>query len=211
MNVNNLFYAAEEILNLDAVNHIAVNEQGVLGFITKVKSVNDVKVYLGFELGKLADWVSLNPTVLKEKISFRSGIEMCHHLQQQFEDDDNEMPFANMSVEIGSAVDSNNPVMWTKMELNEDEKEFMENFIKKVLPNSTQNPITLSDILFSGNAETNPTNNPNQKNFFSNLDNFRIRGESSNPNEDPDDEDGSEHESEDNDTPYDDDEHYPRQ
>jgi len=134
--IQNLFVASEDQIDPGlAVNRLAVNEEGVVGFITKVKKIKNVLVFVGFEISNIKEWISLSPIVLNTKLEFRSILEICHIL----EDRELESPIKNIGISVSTPTSiSNFPgpldfTQWSKVDLSIEDKENFKNFMQKFL------------------------------------------------------------------------------
>ena len=58
------YYLAGELTDELVKHKLAINEEGILGVILNVKQLGPTKVYVGFELNEMEEWVSLIPSVL---------------------------------------------------------------------------------------------------------------------------------------------------
>jgi len=127
-----------------ALHKLAINEEGVLGFITKVKELNGTLVFVGFEVGKIGEWVSLTPLILNSKIGFRSALEICHVL----EDHRNDSVAKNIEISVSPPMPMNgfpgpwDPTSWNKIEISDNDKESFQNFMQKFLfpESNSKNP-----------------------------------------------------------------------
>lgn len=59
----------------ECVNRLAVNEDGVLGFITSVKTVGSTTVFIGFDMKDSRDWAAIDPFILADQPSFESLVD----------------------------------------------------------------------------------------------------------------------------------------
>ena len=67
---------ASEMPDIQAcVNRLAVNEDGVLGFITSVKTVGKTTIFIGFDMKESKDWASMDPLVIQDQPAFESIID----------------------------------------------------------------------------------------------------------------------------------------
>jgi len=85
MNLENLFYTEAELNNMpdaQAIHCLAVNELGEWGFIIKVENLNGPKVYIGFGLRELSEWVALKPLITKNKVDFHAAAEIASVLEE---------------------------------------------------------------------------------------------------------------------------------
>lgn len=131
----------------DAVNKIAINEERLVGFIVKVKSLNTVKIYVGFDLETGEEWVSMNPLILNCKINLHSVNDMMLCLKDSLRKSLKE----KNKREIGIATtfpesSSTGGITWNKISFsdgpNNDPMGF-EDFLKKILfpnPESSKTP-----------------------------------------------------------------------
>lgn len=136
--LQSLFIKSEDLTGKEhklAVNRLAVNEEGVVGFITKVKKLNNTLVFVGFELGKISEWVSLSPLILNTKVGFRSTLEICHILEESRPESSSK----NVEISVSPPMPINgfpgpwDPSTWNKIELSSDDKDSFQNFMQKFL------------------------------------------------------------------------------
>lgn len=81
MNLNTVFVSAETLPENKLLGRIAVNEENVLGFLINVKTINNTKIYVGFDLEKGTEWVSLAPLVMTTNMSIGAVLDMFYALK----------------------------------------------------------------------------------------------------------------------------------
>lgn len=141
LNLSNFFYSAPEGPDKKALGKIAINEDGVVGFIASVKTIGTTKIYVGMELSKGLEWVSLAPTVLNSKINLRAAMEMFYVLQDVKKSELKAKMDISISPPIIPGVDIGDPSTWQKISFNQDATpENFQSFIEKILFSDGFNP-----------------------------------------------------------------------
>lgn len=81
MNPADLFVFAKDLPEKKILGRIAINEENTPGILIKVKSIDKTKIYVGMDIAKGTEWVSLNPMVMTSGISLRTAMELYYVLR----------------------------------------------------------------------------------------------------------------------------------
>jgi hypothetical protein len=149
--INKFFFAAQSVPDKKVVGRIAINEEGVSGFIVKVKAIGTTKIYVGVELGTGTEWVSLNPAVLNERVGSRATVEMFYVIQDLKKKDLMSKVDISISPPLTGGADfttAMDPSNWKKISFDEDGSGDLKDFLEKFLFPGSPPP---SDNLYSEN------------------------------------------------------------
>jgi hypothetical protein len=148
--INKFFFAAQSAPDKKVVGRIAINEEGVSGFIVKVKTVGTTKIYVGIELATGTEWVSLNPTVLNERVGSRAAVEMFYTIQDLRKKELISKVDISISPPMSGGTDFTaiDPSTWKKISFDEDSPGDLKDFLEKFLFPGSPPP---SDNLYSEN------------------------------------------------------------
>lgn len=153
MNRENLYYLdgeLEGLLENQIIDSFAVNEKGEWGYITKIDYLNTTRVYIGFGIGELTEWVALKPTIFKTKISFPSAVEIFQVLEEK----ESKKPkrSKDMEIKVTRLDDLNSPQdindLFSELFGNQD-KQNLHKFMQKFLfPGENSRPLMSPDNEF---------------------------------------------------------------
>lgn len=81
MNPAELFISAHSLPESKTLGRIAINEENVPGILLKIKKIENTNIYIGIDLAKGTEWVSLKPMILNSNISLHAAAELYYVLR----------------------------------------------------------------------------------------------------------------------------------
>jgi hypothetical protein len=155
MNPAKLFVSAKDIPENKLVGRIALNEDNVPGILVKVKTINTTKIYVGFDLEKGTEWVSLDPVVMTVNIAMRAAIDLFYVLRDAKREEfktklDISVSPPMSTEEVMSDLEN---ATWSQISFTKDSPpEALQDFLNKIFgqdtPNNNSNNSSFDDNYF---------------------------------------------------------------
>lgn len=146
------YYLAGELTDELVKHKLAINEEGILGVILNVKQLGPTKVYVGFELNEMEEWVSLIPSVLYGAVHPLALMEFARILVPPVEEKTIKIQTTNPTHFFGPY----GPAAWNTVTLNDKEKGDFKDIMSKFFladPNNNINPFKDTDFKLDNEAE----------------------------------------------------------
>lgn len=148
------YYLPGELTDELALHKLAINEEGIIGVISAVKQLGPTKVYIGFELHQLEDWVSLVPSVLYGTVHPFPLMELVKLLGPPEE-------LKNVKVKIKEQphfFGPYGPDAWNEITLSDTERAEFKDMMGKFFlsdPKKNINPFNTTDFRLDNDPEDN--------------------------------------------------------
>lgn len=157
-NFSNLFCSAADLSDRATIGKIAINENGEAGFIACVKTIGAAKIYVGIDLAKGTEWVSLVPQVFNTKINLRTAMEMFLILQDAKKEELKSRLDISISPPLGPDSKIEDPSTWKKITIDpntapEDFQSLLEKFLFPYFNNPEKNNYSEDDFKFDNEEE----------------------------------------------------------